>query len=199
MAGGLAVAAKMVCVFVFGWPIEIDQFLHALGHAQSERALTVHRTLVPLLRTQPQRLGVDQKRGRSLGFVSIGHCTLVRRRKMRTRTAIYVQVTCGPSFLFALQYILSLCFIVTTVIITMSLFAGGTDLALLTPARTQAQLLKECQDNARFWQWMFWGFIIALGIIFFIWLIVWIYRRSNKQQQQPGQRTGWFPGGPYGG
>lgn len=77
----------------------------------------------------------------------------------------------------------------------MSLFAGDIiKPAELVPARTQAQLLKECQDNARFWQWMFWGFIIALGVIFFIWFLIWIFRRSKQQEKQP---AGWFRGGPY--
>lgn len=62
----------------------------------------------------------------------------------------------------------------------MSLFAGDTDLAKLTPARTQAQLLKECQDNASFWKWMFWGFIIALGVILLIVIIIAVSKRSNK-------------------
>lgn len=61
VSGSLAIATEMVRTSVIWSSIEIDQLLHALGHTQTERALTVHRTLVPLLRTQPQCLGVDQK------------------------------------------------------------------------------------------------------------------------------------------
>lgn len=69
----------------------------------------------------------------------------------------------------------------------MSLFAGDIiKPAELVPARTQAQLLKECQDNASFWKWMFWGFIIALGVILLIVIIIAVSKRSKSNQAQGG-------------